>query len=208
MKIAVVGSTGRTGRQVVRALQENGHHVVAVVRDPGRAGDLGADALAVADALDQEALTAAMAGLGAVVSCVGPVPGEDKGVQAAASEVLVRAAAAAGIRRCLVVSASGWLVDGDDPMSRYLAKPILARVLREENAAFARTEEVVRGSRLDWTIVRPPMLRDGRARGSYHQRRDGNVRWRYSIRRADLARAVRDLLGDPTAVRAVVSVAG
>jgi hypothetical protein len=52
------------------------------------------------------------------------------------------------------------------------------------------------------------MLRDGAGRGAYHQRRDGNVRWRYSIRRADLARAVCDLLDDATAVRAVVSVAG
>ncbi|QOR69816.1 NAD(P)H-binding protein [Ruania alkalisoli] len=207
MKVAVVGASGRTGAEVVREAQERGHHVTAVVRDRERLGDLRPDQVAVADGRDAEALAAAFADVEAVISCVGPVKGEDVQVQSAITEVVLHAAAGAGVDRCVVVSASGWLVDGDDPLGRYLAKPILARVLREENAAFAETERLVRGAGLDWTIVRPPMLRDGTARGSYHQRRDGNVRWRYSIRRSDLAVALCDLLVDQTAVRKVVSVA-
>ncbi|SEE97773.1 NAD(P)-dependent oxidoreductase [Ruania alba] len=207
MKIAVVGASGRTGAEVVRAAQDRGHHVTAVVRQPARLAALRPDAVAVADGRDVDALTAAFADVEAVVSCVGPVKGEDERVQSAITEAVLGAAADAGVHRCLVVTASGWVVDGDDPLGRYLAKPILARVLREENAAFAETERLVHATALDWTIVRPPMLRDGAPRGSYRQRRDGNVRWRYSIRRSDLAVALCDLLADPTAVRTVVSVA-
>ena len=208
MKIAVVGATGRTGRLVVTEARRRGHHVVAVVRDPARLQGLATDGVAAADGLDPDAVTAALAGVDAVVSALGPVPGSAAGVQGQLTEVLVRAARDAGVRRAVVVTASGWVVDGDDPMSRYLAKPILARALRDANAGFARAEPAVRGSGLDWTIVRPPMLRDGAARGRYHERRDGNVRWRWSMRRADLAAAVCDLLADPTAVGATVSVAG
>ncbi|MEN5074014.1 NAD(P)H-binding protein [Isoptericola cucumis] len=208
MKIAVVGATGRTGRLVVAEARRRGHHVVAVVRDPARLGDLRPDGVATADGLDVAAVTAALAGVDAVVSTLGPVAGSAPGVQGELTEVLVRAARDAGVRRAVVVTASGWVVDGDDPLSRYLAKPILSRVLRDANAGFALAEPAVRGSGLDWTIVRPPMLRDGAAAGGYHQRRDGNVRWRWSMNRADLAAAVCDLLTDPTAVGATVSVAG
>jgi len=208
MKIAVLGATGRTGRLVVTEARRRGHHVVAVVRDPARLHGLAADGVATADGLDGAAVTAALAGVDAVVSALGPVPGSAAGVQGDLTQVLVRAARDAGVRRAVVVTASGWVVDGDDPLSRYLAKPILARALRDANAGFARAEPAVRASGLDWTIVRPPMLRDGAARGRYHERRDGNVRWRWSMRRADLAVAVCDLLADTTAVGATVSVAG
>ncbi|MFC7877506.1 NAD(P)-dependent oxidoreductase [Isoptericola sp. NPDC057391] len=208
MKIAVLGASGRTGRLVVEEARRRGHHVVAVVRDPARLGDLTPDGVATADGLDAAAVTAALAGVDAVVSALGPVPGSAPGIQGELTRVLVRAARDAGVRRAVVVTASGWVVDGDDPLSRYLAKPILARALRDANAGFALAEPSVRESGLDWTIVRPPMLRDGAARGRYHERRDGNVRWRWSVRRADLAAAVCDLLADPTAVGATVSVAG
>jgi putative NADH-flavin reductase len=208
MKIAVLGATGRTGRLVAEEARRRGHHVVAVVRDPARLGDLTPDGVATADGLDASAVTAALAGTEAVVSTLGPVPGSTPGVQGELTEVLVRAARDAGVRRAVVVTASGWVADGDDPLSRYVAKPILARVLRDANAGFARAEPAVRASGLDWTIVRPPMLRDGAPRGRYHERRDGNVRWRWSMRRSDLAAAVCDLLVDRTAVGATVSVAG
>jgi putative NADH-flavin reductase len=206
MKIAVVGASGRTGQEVVREAQGRGHHVVAVVRRPDRLGDLRPAAVAVADAQDVDQLAEALSGADVVVSCVGPVKREPRDVQARATDAVVRAAGRTGVRRLVALSASGWVVDGDDPLSRYVAKPVLARALREENAAFAATEQVVAASALDWTIVRPPMLQDGRARGRYRSRRDGNVRWHYAIRRADLAVAVVDLLEDPTTAGATVSV--
>ncbi|MET0208753.1 MAG: NAD(P)H-binding protein [Burkholderiaceae bacterium] len=38
MKLAILGATGRTGRELVRQALERGHHVTALVRDPVRAG--------------------------------------------------------------------------------------------------------------------------------------------------------------------------
>lgn len=207
MKIAVVGASGRTGRAVVRMAAQREHHVVAVVRNPGRLGDLDPPDVRTADAVDPEQLAGAIQGVDTVVMCVGPVKGEAADVQSSATAALLEAMARAGVGRLVAVSASGWVVDGDDPLSRYVAKPILARFLREQNAALAAAEELVSASDLDWTIVRPPRLTDRPASGRYHSRRDGNVRWRYSIRRADLAQALLDAVEDRTAVRQRIGVA-
>ncbi|HET6463208.1 MAG TPA: NAD(P)H-binding protein, partial [Candidatus Krumholzibacteria bacterium] len=51
-----------------------------------------------------------------------------------------------------------------------------------------RQERIVRGSGLDWVIVRPGQLTNGRKRGIYkHGPRVGNYLWSVSIARADVA---------------------
>ncbi len=60
MKVFVAGSTGAIGRVLVPQLVEKGHEVVALVRDDRKAEALlpGGATVAVADALNKEALTA------------------------------------------------------------------------------------------------------------------------------------------------------
>jgi nucleoside-diphosphate-sugar epimerase len=65
--VAVTGATGFIGRYLVDALQEAGATVVAAVRNPARAADLGAT-VRRADLADRAALTAAFDGADAVVS--------------------------------------------------------------------------------------------------------------------------------------------
>ncbi|BFU90486.1 MAG: putative UDP-glucose 4-epimerase [Nitrospira sp.] len=62
MKVFVAGSTGAIGRVLVPQLMEKGHEVVALVRDDRKAEALLAvgATVAVADALNKEALTAAI----------------------------------------------------------------------------------------------------------------------------------------------------
>jgi uncharacterized protein YbjT (DUF2867 family) len=113
----------------------------------------------------------------------------------------------AGVRRLVAISASGWVVDGDDPLSRYVAKPILRLALAETNADLEAMERVIRTSHVDWTIMRPPRLQDRPGTGRYKARRDGNVRWGWTIARPDLAQAMLDALLDDTAVGQAISVA-
>jgi len=61
MRILVAGATGVIGRPLVGALRARGHHVSALVREESRERAPEADAVVVADALDREALTAAVA---------------------------------------------------------------------------------------------------------------------------------------------------
>lgn len=69
MKVALLGATSKTGRYVVTALCEHGHHVVAVGRDPARLATLDPRAeRRCADIADQTALRAALAGADCVAS--------------------------------------------------------------------------------------------------------------------------------------------
>lgn len=206
MKIAVVGASGRTGRELVRAAAAAGHEVVAVVRDPSRLPDAPGE-VRVADASDVAALTAAFQGVDAVASCLGPVAGESPHVLRDGITAVLAAMDGAGVRRLVAISASGWVVDGDDPLSRYVAKPILKRALAEANADLEAMEQVIRASHVDWTIMRPPRLQDRPGTGRYKARRDGNVRWAWTIARPDLALAMLDALPDDTAVGQAISVA-
>ncbi|GAA3549267.1 SDR family oxidoreductase [Nonomuraea rosea] len=225
MKLVVFGATGGTGQHVVRQALDAGHHVTAVVRDRARLPHAGHGRLetVVADVLDPEAIAASMAGRDAVVSALGPRPGgtgsgpvstgtgtgTGTGTSSVCSDgarAIITAMRATGVRRLIVVTASGHIVDqGDGPASRFLVKPLLRRLLRDGFADFARTDEAVRASGLDWTIMRPPRLTDGERR-AYRTATDVNVRGGITIARADLADAILAVLNDPATAGHTVSV--
>lgn len=206
MRIAVLGASGRTGALVVDAARSRGHEPVAVVRRPGSAPDGAEERLA--DGRDADALAEALAGCDAVVFAIGPSLGSsDHTVMRESMPAVVDAMRRRGITRLATVSASGPYSEGDDPFLRYVAKPIVRRILREPFADLAATETVVRASGLDWTIVRPPQLQDGAARGRYRRRVGRGLPFGISIRRADLADAMLDALDDDATVGATISVA-
>ncbi|MFL1431964.1 MULTISPECIES: NAD(P)-dependent oxidoreductase [unclassified Nocardiopsis] len=208
MRIAVVGASGRSGRALVRLARLRSHTVAAVVRDRGRLDGLEAEEVFESRTWDSGFLASAFARADAVAFCVGPVPGGSRTVQQDLITPTLDAMHACGVRRLAAISASGGVVDGDDPLNRFVAKPILARVLRDSNADMAAMEDRIRAGGLDWTILRPPKLTDRPGSGRYRSRRDGNVRWGYTISRADLAHAVLDALEDRSAIGQTISIAG
>ena len=206
MKIAVVAASGKTGALVVETARAAGHEVVAVVRDPARLA-VAADRVERADATSPTELASALRGVDAVAWCVGPGRDTPPDIMAASARATVAALRAAGVRRIVVITASGPYGEGDNAITRFVAKPILWRFLGEVWRDMQATELVVRASGLDWTILRPPQLKDGPAKGRYQSNRDANVRWGFTIRRADLARAMVDALEDDTSIGSALSVA-
>ncbi len=214
MKIAVVGAAGRTGLKVVERALERGDEVVAIVRDPGKLAGLetaeasqGRLHTVKATADDVTALTGAFRGVDVVVSALGHNATSGEQVLAHGTTAALAAMNEAGVRRLLVVSASGHLTDGDAFPVRFLVKPILGAFLRTQFADMREMERIVRVSDADWTIIRPPMLTDKDAQGRYKSRRNLNVRGGFQMTRADLAAAILDQVDDVTTIRQAVSVA-
>jgi putative NADH-flavin reductase len=208
MHITVFGATGGTGRHVVQQALDAGHHVTAVVRNP--AGVPCADHAELdvvkADVMDPDAIMKSVAGRDAVVSALGPRSRGHTRVCSGGAQAITTAMHATGTRRLVVVTASGHVVDeGDGPITRAVVKPLLQRYLRESFADLARTEKIVKDSGLDWTIMRPPRLTDGRSR-TYRTALDRNVRGGYTIARTDLARAILAALADPATVGHTVAL--
>jgi uncharacterized protein YbjT (DUF2867 family) len=102
--ILVMGATGHAGSEVVRAVRERGERVRAFVRDPQRAREkLGDEVeLAVGDFADRRSVRAALEGVDDVVlSCA------DDPRRVAWETSAIDAAAAAGVRRIVKLSAVG-----------------------------------------------------------------------------------------------------
>jgi uncharacterized protein YbjT (DUF2867 family) len=81
-------------------------------------------------------------------------------------------------------------------------------MLRHGFADMLGMEEVVRASGLDWTILCPPRLTNGRHTGSYRTEVDRTVRGGFQVSRADLADCMLCCLTDPATVGRAISIAG
>src|SRR5476649_2090027 len=193
MRVAVIGASGRTGRTTVAHALAVGYEVVAVVRDASRGPD-GAT-VRVADARDAATLAAALSGCDAAVSCIGHVRGaDDPTILRDGAEALLKAMASAKVSRLVAISAAGAFVQGDDPLSRYLAKPIVARVFGGAYEDTRAMEGLIRASGTEWTLLRPSRLIPGETAKPYRAGIDRAIWWHYNTRFDTVGRAAVDAL--------------
>ncbi|EID52410.1 NAD(P)-dependent oxidoreductase [Saccharomonospora xinjiangensis] len=209
MKLTVFGATGGTGSSVVRQALDLGHTVTAVVRDPARLALPSSPGLHVVTAgLDDPGdLAPALDGTDAVISAVGAGHRGPTSVCADTIQVIMAAMRKQEVRRLVAVSAAGAHTTGDGLLVRVLVKPILQRALRHPFADTLVMEDRIRRSDLDWTIVLPPRLTNGRRTGAVRSRIGAGVRGAFSISRADLADFLIRTVDDQALVRHAVSVA-
>jgi putative NADH-flavin reductase len=198
MRIAVIGATGRTGREVVQQALERGHRVAAVARRPDAVALEHRDLTIVAgDVLAPESLAEALAGCYAVVSAVGI--GSSRAptvVYSDGTANVLRAMAAASVGRLAVVSAAPVGPRAEQPfLERRIAMPILDRLFGATYADMRRMEDRLAGSGVDWVSLRPPRLVDKPATGAYRVDADQPLPRARSLRCADLATALLDVLG-------------
>jgi uncharacterized protein YbjT (DUF2867 family) len=108
---AIIGATGRTGRQAAETLRSWGLPVRAVVRSPEKAADLAARGaeVVVADLDDEAALTEALTGATGLYFLTAPTWTAADPVAEAAErgERVVRAAKAAGVGHVVLLSSVG-----------------------------------------------------------------------------------------------------
>jgi uncharacterized protein len=128
VRIAVLGASGATGRELTRQALERGHDVVAVSRHPEGLGDLGSERLVLvaADVLDPAAVAGALAGAEAIVSGLGQSSGDRPGVLAAGAT----AAVAAGTGRVVWLGALG--TGGSARAAGALTRTLLRAFMRAE----------------------------------------------------------------------------
>lgn len=164
-KILVFGAGSGIGAPLMQALAARGIASVAITRS-GRDGSLAVD---VTDAAAVQRAFAQHPDATGVVSLVGGRPfNKDKSTppDLLGNRHLIEAATARGVRRFVLVSTIG---AGDSRSAAPLiARLVLGRFMKLKTEA----EALLRGSRLDWTIVRPGHLREGAATGRAILRED------------------------------------
>jgi putative NADH-flavin reductase len=197
--VVILGATGATGRLAVNAALRKGYCVTGLVR---RAGSLGAaDGLAEvvwSDLADRGTLASALRGARAVISTLGGATRGPTTVCTDAMRSTVEAMASAGVSRLVVVSAHGVAESRDRSLYALAVWAGVAERMRDKETM----EPLITGSGLDWTIVRPPALKDKPAQGRYRSGVDLPIRLWSSIGRADLADFLVDQIADERFVRA------
>jgi putative NADH-flavin reductase len=210
MKITVFGATGGVGGQIVRQALDAGHEVTAVVREKARL-PLVAPRLRIvtADVTDAWALIPHLTGRDAVLSGLGPHGRKSPGIAGAATAAIVQAMDAAEVRRIVVISAAPLfpIPEHDALLMRYLATPMVRRVLKGVYADLADMEAALAASDLEWTSFRPPQLKDTPVTGTYRRIIGAAVPKGWSISRADVAHAMLAALDDPATLKQVVGIA-
>jgi len=195
MRITVFGASGRTGRSLVEQGVDDGHEVVAFVRDAS-AFDLPGERLDVhgGDARDPEAVGEAIRGSDAVISALALIKAEDEPEHSHATSTIVEAAKAEGVRRVVVTANND--VFGDDE-------------IRGEFAAQARehrrNRETLKASGLDWTILATGRILDEPPAGAYEATVHARSPTR-TITPEDFAKAALDALARDDWVGHIVGV--
>ena len=150
MKVAVVGATGRIGRETAAALEKSGHEVVPISRSVG------------VDVQSGEGLAAALEGVAAVVDASN-TPAQDEAEVLAffgtATQNLLTAEQAAGVGHHVLLSIVG--IDHGQDVPHYAGK--------------RRQEQLVREGAVPFSIVRATQFHDFAAMVAGWAEQDGTA---------------------------------
>ncbi len=202
MKLAVFGGTGKKGRLLVEQALAAGHDVTVLARTPSKL-DIKSDRLHViqGDALDPSRVAQVVAGADAVISLLGPSRDAPPLSVSRSTANILKAAEQCGVRRLLVAAGAGVGDPADKPgLVDRLINVLLKSAAKGAYEDMTATAAAVRGSSLDWTLVRIPRLTDdagkGQPKAAYLGKGAG-----MALSRADLAAFILKQAGEKTYVR-------
>ena len=189
MRILVVGASHGIGLEATRRALEAGHDVRAFARSAPDMPLVHERLQKVrGDALDADDVSAALDGVNAVLLTLG-IPANQLfrpvTLFSAATQVLVAAMQARGVRRLIAVTGFG--AGASKPSISVLQRWPYELVFGRAYADKGVQERLIEQSGLDWTIVRPGVLTGGPRTGRYRVL-ESPATWRNGIiSRADVA---------------------
>jgi putative NADH-flavin reductase len=188
VKILIFGASGRTGQELVKQGLEHGHIITAFVRTPSKLQIAETDlAVAQGDIVDRGAVEEAVRGHDAVVCALGApsLLTRDPAVVVGMHNILL-SMELEGVPRLSYLSADT-VRDARHQLSP-LRKLFVPLIFRSSSADHELIEAMIKSSRLDWTIVRPPMLTNGARGGAYQRGERIEPRWMIPrVSRSDVA---------------------
>ncbi|GFN32968.1 NAD(P)-dependent oxidoreductase [Paenibacillus xylaniclasticus] len=194
MKIIVFGATGGVGQFVVKQGLEAGLKVTAFVRNPAKLeGSHSHLRVIQGDALNQEEVTAAIAGHDVVVSCLGSSKGMKKSTELQEmAKCMVNGMQEHHITRIVYTASAGVHRE----LSGAIGKLVMA-MLRNPLADHRAAVDYIQAHGLNYTIVRPMGLTNHPFTGRYREAAVGVPEKSRSIPRADVAHFIIKALQDP-----------
>uniref|UniRef100_A0A4W5QS80 NAD(P)-binding domain-containing protein n=2 Tax=Hucho hucho TaxID=62062 RepID=A0A4W5QS80_9TELE len=168
MKIAVLGATGQTGQYLVNQALQQGHTVTAIVRNPGKL-TVQHEKLKVVEGniFSEDSLKLHFQGQDAVISCLGFPASFLSGVTGytLSMRAAVNAMREAKVNR--IITMTSWYTDPNSgTQSSYLIRFLLLPMIRSVLSNMFEMEHFLKKTQdVNWTVVRPPGLKNLPATG-------------------------------------------
>ena len=206
MRIAIFGASGGTGRLLTERSLAAGHTVAALVRTPVKFAYADRVRVVQGDAFTPSAISGTVQGAEAVFSALGahsPFARDEtleRGVP-----LIVEAMQAAGVKRMIALGSAGAL---DSAMAKqpawqqWLVEHVVYTTLLKYPVEAQRAQyKALSASDLEWTMVLPPKLTNGKATGKIRVDGESLPKGSTHISRADVADFMFAQLGSNQWVR-------
>ena len=204
MKIIVFGATGGVGKWVLEQGLKAGHEITAFVRTPQKVTITHENLTVVqGDAFDKEAVSAAIAGHEAVISCLGSSKGMKQSTDLREmTKHIVKGMQEQGVERIVYTASAGVHKELTGVMGQ-LMMLLLKNPLIDHRAAV----EAIFKANLNYTIARPMGLTDKEFTGIYRESTTTTPSKSSTIPRADVAHFILKALGDSSYERTSIGLA-
>ena len=198
MKIAVIGSTGRSGRLILSEAARRGHEVTAFARSAAALDDTaGTLDIVEGDGRDRAALERAVAGQHAVIMVVSGRDVVD------VARKLTESMEVVGVSRLVSTSAYGMVAKRP-----YVLASLVRGIFRTTFADQLAADRVIEGSGLDWTILRATRLTNRTGRRSARLSTDLFTSGPYSLSRVAFANALLDVAENQFHSHEILNITG
>ena len=198
MKLLILGGTGGTGQQLIKQALEQGYSLTVLVRNPKKV-KIAHQNLSIikGNVLDFEKVQEVVAGQDAILSVLGHKRFFIKtNILSEGTKNIIHAMEKHNVNRFICVTSLG-INDSRFKLGLYYTLFVIPVITFFYFSDKSKQEKLIRSSNLDWTIVRPGQLTNGKKRGTYkHGVNIGNYVLTKMISRADVAHFILNQLNN------------
>ena len=209
MKVTVFGAGGKTGVEVVNYLTEQGFKVVAFLyrNDPALRFPASVS-VQLGDVTNYDAVLHATTGTDAVISVLGHIKNSDPLMQTKGITNIVKAMEEVGITRLISLTGTGARENGDAPSIIDRVLNFAVQIVDPARVADGIAHvDVLKQSRLNWTVVRVLKLGNSNKDAQHYNLTTGGPAELYTSRKK-VAKVMVDLLNNNEYIRNLPVISG
>lgn len=200
MKILIIGGTGKTGRELIKQGLNQGHIITVIARNPKKLKSENPKLrILKGNVLIPESIENAFEGQDVVLSALGHKRFFIKtNILSEGTKNVINLMKKNNVKRFICITSLG-INDSKFKLGLYYTLFTIPVILMFYFLDKSKQEKLIMKSELDWTIVRPGQLTNGRKKSKYkHGSKVGNYILTKMISRADVAHFMLNQLNDKT----------
>lgn len=208
LNILIIGGTGKTGLELIKQGLEKGYIITALVKDPNKLKLNHSNLRKVkGDTLKPESFGATFQGQDAVLSALGHKKFFIKTtILSKGTENIIAEMNKHSIKRFICITSLG-INDSRFKLGLYYTLFVIPVIIYFYFLDKAKQEKIIMESNLEWTIIRPGQLTNGKKRMKYkHGLELGHYIFTKIISRSNVAHFMLRQLEDKTYLRKAVGV--